>query len=143
MNLRIGQLSDRFYVSGQIAADHVAVLAEHGFKTIVNNRPDGEQWGQPTSDEIAAAAAEHGIDYVFLPVRSNGVVPADVEAFIAAREKMKGPCCCSAAPGLAARCSGSSRSSPASWPVLRNAAALSGFSTVSPGVGKVLRPRFP
>jgi sulfide:quinone oxidoreductase len=89
MNLRIGQLSDRFYVSGQIAADHVAVLAEHGFKTIVNNRPDGEQWGQPTSDEIAAAAAEHGIDYVFLPVRSNGVVPADVEAFIAAREKMQ------------------------------------------------------
>lgn len=89
MSLRIGQLSDQFYVSGQITAEQVALLAENGFRTIVNNRPDGEQFGQPTSDEIAAAAAEHGIDYVFLPVRSNGVVPADVEAFIAARETIK------------------------------------------------------
>lgn len=53
----------RITLSGQITADDVATLAKQGVKTIINNRPDGEEAGQPTSDEIAKACAEHGIAY--------------------------------------------------------------------------------
>ena len=45
---------------------------------IVNNRPDGEDPGQPLSADIEAAAKEAGIDYRFLPIR-RGTGPADVE----------------------------------------------------------------
>lgn len=50
-------------VSGQITPADVAKLASQGIKTIINNRPDGEEPNQPTSDDIKNACAEHGIVY--------------------------------------------------------------------------------
>lgn len=79
--MRIGQLSEHYFVSRQIEPEHVHTLAEHGIKTIVNNRPDGEESGQPTSDEIAAAAAEHGIDYLHIPVVPAGISMQNIEDF--------------------------------------------------------------
>ena len=46
---------------------------------LVNNRPDGEEPGQPLAREIEAAAAEAGIAYRFVPI-IRGIGPADVEA---------------------------------------------------------------
>jgi len=43
----IRQLDDRTLVCGQIRPEEVAGLAEHGVTMIVNNRPDGEDDGQP------------------------------------------------------------------------------------------------
>ncbi len=74
----IRQLDDRTLVSGQIAPQEVAGLAEHGITVIVNNRPDGEEPGQPLAADIEAAAAEAGIPYHFVPI-IRGIGPADVE----------------------------------------------------------------
>ena len=74
----IRQLDDRTLVSGQIAPDEVAGLAEQGVTVIVNNRPDGEEPGQPLAADIEAAAAEAGIPYHFVPI-IRGIGPADVE----------------------------------------------------------------
>ena len=74
----IRQLDDRTLVSGQIAPEEVAGLAEHGITVIVNNRPDGEEPGQPLAADIEAAAAEAGIPYHFVPI-IRGIGPADVE----------------------------------------------------------------
>jgi uncharacterized protein (TIGR01244 family) len=71
-------LDDRTLVSGQIAPEEVAGLAEHGITVIVNNRPDGEEPGQPLAADIEAAAAEAGISYHFVPI-IRGIGPADVE----------------------------------------------------------------
>ena len=79
--MQIGQLSEHFFISGQIEPEHVRKLAENGIKTIVCNRPDGEDSGQPTAGEIAAAASEHGIEFVHIPVVSRGVTPDDVHIF--------------------------------------------------------------
>ena len=46
------QLDDTTHVSGQIRPDEVAGLAELGIKMLVNNRPDGEEPGQPLGTEI-------------------------------------------------------------------------------------------
>lgn len=74
----IRQLDDRTLVSGQIAPEQVAELKQAGVTMIVNNRPDGEDPGQPLSVEIEAAAKQAGIDYRFVPIR-RGPGPSEVE----------------------------------------------------------------
>jgi uncharacterized protein (TIGR01244 family) len=76
---KIRQLGDKVLVSGQIAPHHVAGLADQGITMIVNNRPDGEEPGQPLASEIESAAAEAGIAYRFVPI-IRGIGPADIQA---------------------------------------------------------------
>ena len=72
------QLDDKTLVSGQIQPQDVAGFKQAGVTMIVNNRPDGEDPGQPLAAEIEAAAQEAGIAYRFVPIR-RGPGPADVE----------------------------------------------------------------
>ena len=74
----IRQLDDRILVSGQIAPDQVAGLAEQGVTMLVNNRPDGEDPDQPRAAEIEAAAEAAGLAYRYVPI-VRGIGPADVE----------------------------------------------------------------
>ncbi len=66
-------------VGGQITPSDVAQLKAQGVTMIVNNRPDGEDVGQPTSAEIEAAARDAGLDYRHVPI-TRGMGPSDVEA---------------------------------------------------------------
>jgi len=54
-------------VSGQITADDIHRAVAEGVTRIVNNRPDGEEPGQPTAIELQAAAETAGIAYVHAP----------------------------------------------------------------------------
>ena len=74
----IRQLDERTLVSGQVAPHEVAGLAEQGITMLVNNRPDGEEDGQPFASEIEEAAARAGIGYRFVPI-IRGIGPADIE----------------------------------------------------------------
>src|ERR1700740_996818 len=74
----IRQLDERTLVSSQIAPHDVAALAEQGGTVLINNRPDGEEAGQPLASEIEEAAFKAGIDYRFVPI-IRGIGPADVE----------------------------------------------------------------
>jgi len=75
----IRQLDDKVMVSGQVAPHEVAGLAQQGVTMLVNNRPDGEEAGQPLAGEIEDAAAAAGIGYRFVPI-IRGIGPADVES---------------------------------------------------------------
>jgi uncharacterized protein (TIGR01244 family) len=75
----IRQLDDKVMVSGQVAPHEVAGLTEHGVTMLVNNRPDGEEQGQPLAGDIEAAAEAAGISYRFVPI-IRGIGPADIEA---------------------------------------------------------------
>lgn len=75
-------LCPEFTVCGQISVADVGVLARQGYKSIINNRPDGEGGpSQPTSAEIEAAAGAHGMRYVHFPVSSPMLSAAQVEAY--------------------------------------------------------------
>ena len=74
----IRQLDHKVMVSGQVAPHEVAGLAEQGVTMLVNNRPDGEEPGQPLAGEIEDAAASAGIGYRFVPI-IRGIGPADIE----------------------------------------------------------------
>jgi len=73
------QLDDKVVVSGQIRPEDVADLKRQGIATIVNNRPDGEEPGQPLGADIERAAREAGIAYRSIPI-VRGIGPADVES---------------------------------------------------------------
>jgi uncharacterized protein (TIGR01244 family) len=75
----IRQLDERTWVSGQVAPHEVAGLAGQGVTMLVNNRPDGEEPGQPLAGDIEAAAEQAGIAYRFVPI-IRGIGPADVES---------------------------------------------------------------
>lgn len=84
------RVTDQLSVSPQIALDDLARAAGEGFKLVINNRPDGEEPGQPTSAEVEAAARAAGLDYVHIPVR-GGPTPDQVEANHRAVEAAGGP----------------------------------------------------
>ncbi|HEX8571924.1 MAG TPA: TIGR01244 family sulfur transferase [Allosphingosinicella sp.] len=81
------RLDDQVTVSGQIRPEEVATL---GVAMIVNNRPDGEEPGQPSSGEVAAAAAAAGVGYRHIPV-SGGISLPQVAEMAEALAAAQGP----------------------------------------------------
>jgi uncharacterized protein (TIGR01244 family) len=73
------QLDDKTLIGGQIGPDEVAELKALGVTLVINNRPDGEDEGQPLGAEIEAAAKAAGLDYRHVPI-ARGMGPSDVEA---------------------------------------------------------------
>ena len=89
--MKISQLTSKYFVTGQITRDDLGFIAEQGFKSIVNNRPDYESAGQPESDELAAAAADLGMEYVYVPVVSGRITEKNVSDFKLACDNLQGP----------------------------------------------------
>ena len=85
----IRELDSSVMVSGQIEPHEVAALAQQGVTVLVNNRPDGEEAGQPQAVEIEDAAAAAGISYHFVPI-IRGIGPADVETMQQALRQAQG-----------------------------------------------------
>lgn len=69
--MNVYKLTDTVAVAGQIREDAVAEIAAAGYKVLINNRPDGEEPGQPSSAAIAVAAEAAGLEYQHFPV--NGM----------------------------------------------------------------------
>lgn len=111
----IRQLDARTLVSGQIQPADVPRLKELGVTMIVNNRPDGEDDGQPLAADIEAAAEEAGIAYRHIPIY-RGIGPSDVEAMEQAID--------AAGSKLFAFCRSGNRSALA-WAVARRAQGAS------------------
>jgi sulfide:quinone oxidoreductase len=88
--MSIYQLSDTVAVSSQIRLDDIASLAEEGFTTIICNRPDGEDFGQPTASNIADECAANDIAFHFIPVDRSGLTKEMVETFRSAVEQSTG-----------------------------------------------------
>jgi uncharacterized protein (TIGR01244 family) len=74
-------IPDQFAVMPQPSPDDVASLAEQGYRSIINNRPDNEKDDQPKAEEVRAAAREHGLDYEHMPVTMAAITREDVDAF--------------------------------------------------------------
>lgn len=78
-------------VFGQIEPEDVAAAKAQGFTTIINNRPENEQPGQPAGAAIEAAAKAAGLDYVAIPVDHSGFNEGQVSAMAEALEAANGP----------------------------------------------------
>lgn len=72
-------LGEQVLVAGQITQDDVEGLREQGVTTVVINRPDAEELGQPTASEVQAWFAEADIAVIENPIVSGQVTPEAVE----------------------------------------------------------------
>jgi sulfide:quinone oxidoreductase len=87
----IRTLSPEFAVSPQIGVADVGVAAAQGYRAIVCNRPDGEGDDQTPAALIRQAAADHGLGFAEVPIRSGGASEADVAAFAQALDTLPQP----------------------------------------------------
>ncbi len=87
----IRQINESISVAPQIAVEQIAEIAAAGFKTIVNNRPDDEDAGQPSGDAIRAAAEAAGLKYVSIPVTHAGFSHPQIDAMTQALTDSDGP----------------------------------------------------
>lgn len=77
--MNVYKLTDTVGVSGQISTELVPQIAAAGYRVLINNRPDGEEPGQPTSAEIAAAAEAAGLEYHYMPVTAMDFPGGDID----------------------------------------------------------------
>ena len=64
---KIVYLTPEFAVTGAIDAADFAIIRALGFRSVINNRPDGEEPGQLTGADEAALATSAGLGYRFIP----------------------------------------------------------------------------
>ena len=77
--MNIKPVSDTFSVSPQILPTDVAALKEQGFTTIICARPDNEDDGQPSFDQIKEAATSAGLTAVHIPIVPGQATSEDVQ----------------------------------------------------------------
>ncbi len=85
------RLTDRLSVSAQIDARDIPAIAAAGFRSIICNRPDGEEQAQPTEAEVGAAARAAGLGFAFVPALSGAVTAQDAEAMKRAINALPAP----------------------------------------------------
>lgn len=88
--MELRRITDAFSVSPQIAPEDIAQLKARGFALVVNNRPDGEEPGQPAGAEIETAVRAAGLDYRAIPV-AGGFAQAQAAELAEALAGATGP----------------------------------------------------
>ncbi|SDF86061.1 TIGR01244 family protein [Celeribacter baekdonensis] len=85
------KINDTLTVSSQITPDEVTRLAEKGFKTLINNRPDMEVEAGLSSDVMEEAAKAAGLSYLYLPVMPGQFTPDLIADMAQALAELDGP----------------------------------------------------
>lgn len=75
------QLEADLRTSSQLTAEQIRELAAQGVKTLIFNRPDAEEPGQPETAELESLAQELGMHWVHQPVVSGQVTDEQGQAF--------------------------------------------------------------
>lgn len=89
MNLH--KLDEKLLVCGQITPEDIDQAASAGVRLIINNRPDGEEPGQPLSADLKAKADALDIAYRYIPISGGNFDDASVMAFGDALASADGP----------------------------------------------------
>ncbi|GHH25280.1 hypothetical protein GCM10008023_38460 [Sphingomonas glacialis] len=76
--MTIKSLTPALSVSPQLTEADIAQAARDGFRGIVDNRPDGEEPGQLSADQMEQLAASHGMAFAHVPVVAGKIGDEDV-----------------------------------------------------------------
>ncbi len=87
----IRKITPHVSVAPQIGVADVKEIAAQGFRTIMNNRPNGESGDQTPSALIEAEAKANNLDYVYLPIVSSNITPQNIEEFGKVLAQAKSP----------------------------------------------------
>lgn len=84
-------LTPSLSVSPQLTAADVAEAAREGFKAIIDNRPDGEEPGQPSAADMQVLAATHGLAFAHVPTIGGQITDEHVARMSEALARLDGP----------------------------------------------------
>ena len=84
------RLDERTFVAGQIRQEDMPAIIAAGVTGLINNRPDGEEPGQPSAAELASAAEAAGLTYRYVPM-AGGLSPELVGEMAEAMAEAEGP----------------------------------------------------
>ncbi len=87
----IKPLNPDFGVSPQIAVADIPAIAAQGYKTIICNRPDGEEPGQIAAAQLRDAADRLGLGFAHVPAVPGAITDADVETMAGALGRLPQP----------------------------------------------------
>ncbi|MGC9421824.1 MULTISPECIES: TIGR01244 family sulfur transferase [Vibrio] len=79
--LTLISLTDQVAVAPQISPIDMQDIARLGFKSVINNRPDEEEVGQPLNRKIEQEARKYQLNYYHQPVISGQITAQQVEMF--------------------------------------------------------------
>ena len=89
--MKFNPVTPDYSAAAQIGPEDLAEIAALGYRSVMCNRPDGEDSGQPDFAEIEAAARAHGLPAAHVSVVSGHILPEDVAAFRTAIAELPGP----------------------------------------------------
>jgi len=88
--MELRKLDESQSISPQITLADIPWLEANGYRTLISNRPDGEDPDQPTAANIAKASRASGISFVHIPVVSGSISDDDVLKFSQASQENSG-----------------------------------------------------
>ena len=77
----IRPLDEALSASPQIAPEDLPAIAAQGFRSVISNRPDGEEPGQPSTEDLRHAAEAAGLAFAHVPVVGGAISDQDVADF--------------------------------------------------------------
>lgn len=89
--MKINKVDDNFSATAQVTVDDISAIKAAGFASIICNRPDGESSGQPSFEEVSAAAKAEGITAVHIPLSKDKVPSDEVPLFAEALQELPSP----------------------------------------------------
>jgi sulfide:quinone oxidoreductase len=87
----LAELAPGLSAAGKLDRADIEALADSGVKTIINNRPDGEDPGQLPAADAKKLAESRGIAYHHIPFTAATLTKGEVDAFAATLASAKGP----------------------------------------------------
>jgi len=89
--MEITRVNEHISVAPQISVAEVGELAQAGFKSIICNRPDGEEQQQPSAAMIERAASAAGLMFAHVPAVSGAVTQQNAADMAKALARLPGP----------------------------------------------------
>lgn len=80
--MKLIQINPHLSISDQIILEDINKLAQLGVKTIICNRPDGEEPNQLSASQIKLTAEKTGIKFVDIPVSGRVIPESSLKEFI-------------------------------------------------------------
>ena len=74
-------MNDNITIYKQIYPKQCAKLAELGYRSLINIRPEAETVNQPESEALQSAASAADLDYIYLPFDCERLSLKTIESF--------------------------------------------------------------
>lgn len=89
--MKLAIITPNFTALAQPTINEIGKLADRGYRSIIGNRPEGEERDQPEWSQLKAAAAARNMHAVHIPVTASRITDVDIQAFRDALERLPKP----------------------------------------------------